>query len=48
MPGRKLTGIYELGGATLKVCYDLTGEGYPNDFTAVKGARRLFYTFSRQ
>ena len=47
-PGRKLTGIYELNGATLKVCYDLTGEGCPNDFTAAKGARRIFYTFKRE
>lgn len=47
-PGRKLTGIYELNGDTLKVCYDLTGKGHPNDFTAAKGARRIFYTFKRE
>jgi uncharacterized protein (TIGR03067 family) len=46
--GRKLTGIYEISGNTLRICYDLTGHGQPDDFRAAKGSRRVYYTFQRQ
>ena len=36
--GRRLTGIYEISGNTLKICYDLTGNGRPDDFKAPQGA----------
>jgi uncharacterized protein (TIGR03067 family) len=44
----RITGIYELQGNVLKVCYDLTGQGYPKEFTAPQGARRISYVFRRQ
>ena len=46
--GRRLAGIYELDGDTLKVCYDLTGRDFPTEFSALKGARRVCYVFRRE
>jgi uncharacterized protein (TIGR03067 family) len=48
LKGPRITGIYELDGATLKVCYDMTGRGYPSEFSAPKGARRITYAFRRE
>jgi uncharacterized protein (TIGR03067 family) len=45
--GRKVMGIYELTEDTLKVCYDLTGNGRPDSFTAARGSRRVCYYFER-
>lgn len=45
---RRLTGIYEVDGDNLKVCYDITGNGHPKDFTAPQGARRIVYIFRRR
>jgi uncharacterized protein (TIGR03067 family) len=44
----RVTGIYALEGDTLKVCYDLTGRGYPGEFSAPRGASRIAYVFRRQ
>ena len=46
--GRKLMGIYEINGDTLKICYDLTGNGRPDSFKAAQGSRRVCYIFQRQ
>jgi uncharacterized protein (TIGR03067 family) len=46
--GGKLKGIYELLGDSLKVCYDLTGERYPNSFAAGPGSRQVVYEFRRE
>jgi hypothetical protein len=40
-------GIYEVTDDTLKVCYDLTGNGRPDSFKAAKGSRRACYYFER-
>jgi len=45
--GKKLMGIYEVTDDTLKVCYDLTGNGRPDSFKAAKGSRRACYYFQR-
>jgi uncharacterized protein (TIGR03067 family) len=44
---KKLLGIYELSNDTLKVSYDLTGNGRPDSFQAPKGSRRVCYYFKR-
>ena len=36
--GGKLKGIYEINGNSLIVCYDLTGQGYPQSFDANRGS----------
>jgi uncharacterized protein (TIGR03067 family) len=46
--GGKLTGIYEIKGDSLRVCYDLTGQQYPGSFDATKGSRQVLYQFQRQ
>jgi len=45
---RKVTGIYEISGNTLRICYDLTGNGRPDEFKAPAGSRRVSYLFQRQ
>lgn len=46
--GGSFTGIYELSGDKLRVCYDMTGLQYPKNFDAGKGARRTSYEFTRE
>ena len=46
--GGTLTGIYELSGDRLRVCYDMTGRSYPKRFDASKGSRRIIYEFVRE
>jgi uncharacterized protein (TIGR03067 family) len=46
--GGNLTGIYEISGDSLKVCYDLTGQQYPKSFDATKGSRQVLYQFQRE
>ena len=46
--GGTLTGIYELSGDRLRVCYDMTGRSYPKRFDASKGSRRINYGFVRE
>jgi uncharacterized protein (TIGR03067 family) len=45
--GKQFKGIYEVTNDTLKVCYDLTGNGRPDSFKATKGSRRVCYYFKR-
>jgi uncharacterized protein (TIGR03067 family) len=44
----RLTGIYELTGDRLRICFDLTARGRPDNFKAAKGSRRVYYVFERQ
>jgi uncharacterized protein (TIGR03067 family) len=46
--GGSYTGIYNLSGDKLRVCYDLTGLQYPRDFDAPKGANRISEEFTRE
>ena len=46
--GGSFTGIYKLSGDKLRVCYDMTGLKYPNNFDAGRGTNRMSYEFTRE
>jgi uncharacterized protein (TIGR03067 family) len=46
--GGSLKGIYQINGDSLKVCYDLTGQRYPESFDANRGSRQVLYQFRRE
>lgn len=46
--GGTLTGIYELSGNRLRICYDGTGRTYPQSFDASAGSHRLIFEFARE
>jgi len=46
--GGTFTGIYKLSGDKLRVCYDMTGLKYPNNFDAGRGTNRMSYEFTRE
>jgi uncharacterized protein (TIGR03067 family) len=46
--GGHLKGIYDIQGNSLKVCYDLKGQRYPNSFDAGHGSAQVVYQFQRQ
>jgi uncharacterized protein (TIGR03067 family) len=46
--GGTLTGIYELSGDRLRICFDLTGRQYPKSFDASKGSRRGIFEYVRE
>lgn len=46
--GGTLTGIYELSGDRLRICFDMTGRQYPKSFDASQGSRRSIYEFVRE
>jgi len=46
--GGRLKGIYEIQGNSLKVCYDLKGQRYPNSFDAGRGSAQVLYQFQRE
>jgi uncharacterized protein (TIGR03067 family) len=46
--GGSFTGIYKLSGDKLRVCYDMTGLKYPNNFDAGRGTNRMTYEFTRE
>ena len=39
--GGSLKGIYDISGDSLTVCYDLTGQRYPESFNANRGSRQV-------
>jgi uncharacterized protein (TIGR03067 family) len=45
--GGTLTGIYELSGNQLRICFDGTGRQYPASFDASQGSRRIIYELVR-
>jgi len=46
--GGSLKGIYEISGDSLTVCYDLTGQRYPESLDAARGSRQVLYKFQRE
>jgi uncharacterized protein (TIGR03067 family) len=46
--GGSLKGIYKIGADSLTVCYDLTGQRYPETFDAERGSRQMLYQFRRE
>ncbi len=46
--GGTLTGIYELSGDRLRICFDLTGRTYPKKFEAGKGSGRGIFEYKRE
>ncbi|HKR28676.1 MAG TPA: TIGR03067 domain-containing protein [Acidobacteriaceae bacterium] len=46
--GGTLTGIYELSGNRLRICFDGTGRTYPTSFDASAGSHRLIFEFTRE
>lgn len=46
--GGTLTGIYELSGDRLRICFDLTGRTYPKDFAAGKGSGQGIFEYQRE
>ena len=45
--GGTLTGIYELSGNRLRICFDGTGREYPRSFDASQGSHRIIFEFVR-
>ena len=46
--GGSLKGIYQFSSDSLSVCYDLTGQRYPDSFDAKRGSRQVLYRFRRE
>ena len=46
--GGTLTGIYELSGDRLRICFDVTGRQYPRSFDAGPNSRRCIYELTRE
>jgi uncharacterized protein (TIGR03067 family) len=46
--GGTLTGIYELSGDRLRICFDLTGRTYPKKFEAGKGSGQGIFEYKRE
>jgi uncharacterized protein (TIGR03067 family) len=46
--GGSLKGIYQVSADSLTVCYDLTGQRYPDSFDAKRGSRQVLYQFRRE
>ena len=46
--GGSLKGIYDISGDSLTVCFDLTGQRYPESFNANRGSRQVLYKFRRE
>ena len=46
--GGTLTGIYELSGDRLRICFDLTGRKYPKKFDASKGSDQGIFEYQRE
>ena len=51
--GKTFLAIYELGkddagGDTLKICYDLSGQGRPTEFKSTVGTKLFLVTYKRE
>ena len=45
--GKTFLAIYELTGDTLRICYDLSGETRPKEFTTKAGTKEFLATYKR-
>jgi uncharacterized protein (TIGR03067 family) len=46
--GKTFKVIYELDGDTLKICYDLSGNGRPTEFKTKEGSKDLLVIYKRE
>ncbi|HEX3131765.1 MAG TPA: TIGR03067 domain-containing protein [Thermoanaerobaculia bacterium] len=46
--GRTIHAIYEREGDTLRVCYDLTGQGRPTELKTQEGSQLFLVTYERE
>jgi uncharacterized protein (TIGR03067 family) len=46
--GRKIPGIYELDGDTLRICYGLGGSPRPTEFKSPTGTKTFLVTYKRK
>jgi uncharacterized protein (TIGR03067 family) len=46
--GKTYPAIYERNGDTLRICYDLSGKGYPADFKTMEGTQLYLVTYKQQ
>jgi uncharacterized protein (TIGR03067 family) len=46
--GGRLKGIYDVQGSSLKVCYDMKGQRFPESFNAAHGSGQVVYQFQRE
>jgi uncharacterized protein (TIGR03067 family) len=46
--GKTIPAIYEHDGDTLRVCYDLSGKGYPTEFKTKEGTLLYLVTYKRE
>jgi uncharacterized protein (TIGR03067 family) len=45
--GKKILGIIEVDGDTLKACYDLEGKGRPTEFATKEGSGHMLIVYKR-
>ena len=46
--GKSFPAIYELSGATLRICYDLSGTKRPTEFKSTAGTKLYVVTYKRK
>ena len=46
--GKTFPAIYERDGDTLRICYDLSGKGYPTEFKTGEGTQLFLVTYQRE
>lgn len=46
--GKTIPAIYERNGDTLRVCYDLSGQGRPTEFKTTEGSLLFLVTYQRE
>ena len=46
--GKTIPAIYERDGDTLRVCYDLSGQGHPKEFKSQEGTLLFLVTYTRE
>jgi uncharacterized protein (TIGR03067 family) len=46
--GRTILAIYERDGDTLRVCYDLSGQGRPTELKTTEGTQLFLVTYQRE
>lgn len=46
--GRTILAIYEVDGSTMRICYDLGGQGRPSEFNTAEGTQLYLVTYQRE